>query len=97
MKTERGAKTSQNARFLLSENERFGLVFVKTGSINTGKGEVRLCNICTIGAMDRRDFSPTSSEAENFVQYFFKNWTTGRALGAQSRQNTRLFLQSSEL
>jgi hypothetical protein len=23
------AKTSQNARFLLSENERFGLVFVK--------------------------------------------------------------------
>jgi hypothetical protein len=28
------AKTSQNARFLLSENERFGLVFVKTGFIN---------------------------------------------------------------
>jgi hypothetical protein len=32
------AKTSQNARFLLSENERFGLVFVKTGSINLGIG-----------------------------------------------------------
>ncbi len=31
-------KTSQNARFLLSENERFGLVFVKTGSINSGIG-----------------------------------------------------------
>ena len=30
------AKTSQNARFLLSEYERFGLVFVKTGSINSG-------------------------------------------------------------
>ncbi len=30
------AKTSQNARFLLSENERFGLVFVITGSINSG-------------------------------------------------------------
>jgi hypothetical protein len=30
------AKTSQNARFILSENERFGLVFVKTGSINSG-------------------------------------------------------------
>ncbi len=30
------AKTSQNARFLLSENERFGLVFMKTGSINSG-------------------------------------------------------------
>jgi hypothetical protein len=30
------AKTSQNARFLLSENERFGLVFVKTGPINSG-------------------------------------------------------------
>jgi hypothetical protein len=29
-------KTSQNARILLSENERFGLVFVKTGSINSG-------------------------------------------------------------
>ncbi len=32
------AKTSQNARFLLSENERFGLVFVKTVSINSGTG-----------------------------------------------------------
>ena len=32
------AKTSQNARFLLSENERFGLVFVKTESINSGTG-----------------------------------------------------------
>jgi len=31
-------KTSQNARFLLSEKERFGLVFVKTGSINSGTG-----------------------------------------------------------
>jgi hypothetical protein len=35
------AKTSQNARFLLSENERFGLVFVKTGSINSGTGEFK--------------------------------------------------------
>jgi hypothetical protein len=34
-------KTSQNARFLLSENERFGLVFVKTGSINSGTGAKR--------------------------------------------------------
>ncbi len=32
------AKTSQNARFLLSENKLFGLVFVKTGSINSGTG-----------------------------------------------------------
>jgi hypothetical protein len=31
-------KTSQNARFLLSDNERFGLVFEKTGSINSGTG-----------------------------------------------------------
>jgi hypothetical protein len=30
----------QNARFLLSENERFGLVFVKTGSINSGAGQI---------------------------------------------------------
>ncbi len=34
-------KTSQNARFLLSENERFGLVFVKTGSINSGTAKCR--------------------------------------------------------
>jgi hypothetical protein len=36
------AKTSQNARFLLSENERFGLVFVKTGSINSGTDLLKL-------------------------------------------------------
>ena len=35
------AKTSQYARFLLSENERFGLVFVKTGSINSGTGVIQ--------------------------------------------------------
>ena len=35
------AETSQNARFLLSENERFGLVFVKTVSINSGTGDMR--------------------------------------------------------
>ncbi len=38
------AKTSQNARFLLSENERFGLVFVKTGSINSGTGDYQKIN-----------------------------------------------------
>ncbi len=36
------AKTSQNARFLLSENERFGLVFVKTGSINSGTVQISI-------------------------------------------------------
>jgi hypothetical protein len=40
------AKTSQNARFLLSENERFGLVFVKTGSINPGKGHWKIGDDC---------------------------------------------------
>ncbi len=39
------AKTSQNARFLLSENERFGLVFVKTGSINSGTGLLKRLQI----------------------------------------------------
>ncbi len=39
-------KTSQNARFLLSENERFGLVFVKTGSINSGIGVNSAVNVC---------------------------------------------------
>jgi hypothetical protein len=33
-------KTSQNARILLSENERFGLVFVKTGSLNSGTEQI---------------------------------------------------------
>ncbi len=43
------AKTSQNARFLLSENERFGLVFVKTGSINSGTGlNVKLLAGCIL-------------------------------------------------
>ncbi len=42
------AKTSQNARFLLSENERFGLVFVKTGSINSGTGKESKAILCTL-------------------------------------------------
>jgi hypothetical protein len=36
------AKTSQNTRLLLSENERFGLVFVKTGSINSGTERIQI-------------------------------------------------------
>ncbi len=40
-------KTSQNAGFLLSENERFGLVFVKTGSINSG-------TVCCLFISERR-------------------------------------------
>jgi hypothetical protein len=39
------AKTSQNACFLLSDNERFGLVFVKTGSINSGTGNIRISSL----------------------------------------------------
>jgi hypothetical protein len=47
------AKTSQNARFLLSENERFGLVFVKTGSINSGTGFSSIyCSVFTISFLD---------------------------------------------
>ncbi len=34
------AKTSQNARFLLSEYERFGLVFTKTRVYKFGQGSV---------------------------------------------------------
>ncbi len=30
------AKTSPKRSFCMTENERFGLVFVKTGSINSG-------------------------------------------------------------
>ncbi len=43
------AKTSQNARFLLSENERFGLVFVKTGSINSDTVEFERSKIYGTG------------------------------------------------
>jgi hypothetical protein len=32
------AKTSPKRSFCMTENERFGLVFVKTGSINSGTG-----------------------------------------------------------
>ncbi len=67
------AKTSQNARFLLSENERFGLVFVKTGSINSGTGQ-------TSGALTRVSFAssfdskqpkpkPVSTLSECFALY----------------------------
>jgi hypothetical protein len=49
------AKTSQNARFLLSENERFGLVFVKTGSINSGSAIVsNIFKNRMLKRMDRR-------------------------------------------
>ncbi len=33
------AKTSPKRSFCMTENERFGLVLVKTGSINSGKRE----------------------------------------------------------
>jgi hypothetical protein len=51
------AKTSQYARFLLSENERFGLVFVKTGSINSGTGE---------------NFNPTESSSNMIFPFLGK-------------------------
>jgi hypothetical protein len=34
------AKTSPKRSFCMTENERFGLVFAKTGSINSGTGAV---------------------------------------------------------
>ncbi len=34
------AKTSPKRSFSITENDRFGLVFVKTGSINSGTGFV---------------------------------------------------------
>ncbi len=37
------AKTSQKRSFCMTENERFGLVFVKTGSINSGTGSRGFC------------------------------------------------------
>ncbi len=41
------AKTSQNARFLLSEYERFGLVFTKTGVYKFGQRSVSI-SLCTL-------------------------------------------------
>ncbi len=55
------AKTSQNARFLLSENERFGLVFVKTGSINSGTGDFK-CREVKTGFYRNRSMQTGSSE-----------------------------------
>ncbi len=34
------AKTSPKRSFCMTENQRFGLVFKKTGSINTGTGKL---------------------------------------------------------
>jgi hypothetical protein len=62
------AETSQNARFLLSENERFGLVFVKTGSINSG----------TVDELERTVKIPLGHEIvlqglrQNLQPYFYK-------------------------
>ncbi len=39
------AKTSPKRSFCLIENERFGLVFVKTGSINSGTGLLKSLKI----------------------------------------------------
>ena len=36
------AKTSPKRSFCMSENERFGLVFVKTGSVNSDTGVNRV-------------------------------------------------------
>jgi hypothetical protein len=36
------AKTSLKRSFSASENERFGLVFAKTGSLNSGTGKLAL-------------------------------------------------------
>jgi hypothetical protein len=36
------AKTSPKRSFSITENERFGLVFVKTGSLNLGIGVLQL-------------------------------------------------------
>ncbi len=36
-------KTSRKRSFLVIENERFGLVFTKTGSINSGPGPLLYC------------------------------------------------------
>ncbi len=39
------AKTSPKRSFLIIENERFGLVFSKTGSINSGTDLSGLCRL----------------------------------------------------
>ncbi len=58
------AKTSQNARFLLSENERFGLVFVKTGSINSGTDLHRV----------ETNADPNTAAASSFFKSFLFLW-----------------------
>ncbi len=67
------AKTSQNARFLLSENERFGLVFVKTGSINSGTGLWRSTNELSSRLIGSRQDSLKLRESIMCTEIFFSS------------------------
>jgi hypothetical protein len=61
------AKTSQYARFLLSENESFGLVFVKTGSINSGTDPDETYFRIRIPLRWRATFTSVARQNGNFV------------------------------
>jgi hypothetical protein len=64
------AKTSQNARFLLSENEHFGLVFVKTGSINSGTGLLRRSELNRPPALGPTGLRSVAREEDNTQAVF---------------------------
>jgi hypothetical protein len=52
------AKTSPNRSFCMTENERFGLVFVKTGSINSGTVISRVAPfICIVSLNLQKEFN----------------------------------------
>jgi hypothetical protein len=69
------AKTSQNARFLLSENERFGLVFVKTGSINSG---TELCMTTVSDAYRYKGISAEDGHDIGLIRMKAMDQTTNR-------------------
>jgi hypothetical protein len=57
-------KTSPKRSFCMTENERFGLVFTKTGSINSGTGCITKCH-------GSKTLRKSSHNAINIIQLIF--------------------------
>jgi hypothetical protein len=66
------AKTRPKHSFCMTENERFGLVFVKTGSINSGTGDFK-CREVKTGFCRNRLMQTSSSETLN-------GWKSGQTI-----------------
>jgi hypothetical protein len=82
------AKTSQNARFLLSEYERFGLVFTKTRVYKFGHGTV-----ATTALAIRRSNHSARSHPQVVITFSAKNMGTQMILLAKDSQIKPLFFR----